>query len=621
MTINSNTFSHLWPAGHATALPLDAVTPLDDSEEWDYMESLRRAIEEGDEGTLSTLLQQRPDFDLSEPLNEGHPALFQAAMKGNVAVVEVLLRHCDASPAVLASPGNDFDVMSPLAIAYLLQHREVVALLCEAGAEVNHPDDQIGGTLLCLAAARDDVVMLNVLRAAGADLELMGVNGKTPLLAAVSGGNVRAVKVLLEMGAKIDGPYPEGRALFTAIERADAHMVELVLDLGTPVNVRNPETGLTPLLTAIRAQKTDVVHLLLQRGADVTARDYRGYSVLLSAMEAKAPELVTLFAAHPDVDIARRSHHALSNARAPESAPYFQSDTQCLVNNAGRGRFFYSETALMVAARLGNLPAIKAFLDVKRTPDPDRNRNLLHDPMRLLDEQNDQRSTALMLAVQHGHVDIVAELSARGANANLCSIDGKFPLLVAIERGDDAMIEVLLASGVDVNASSRPDRTTALMRAVERGRVDLLSVLCSKGAQLDARDADAGTALTRAVYLGNLDAVKKLLELGAQPGPGPRARQVPLILAAMKGRADIVAALIEARADVNARSLRHTALMVAAGYNHHEVVRILIAAGADIMATNGNWTAKQIAAKRGAWAAYRLLLEAGDLTGARKRRL
>lgn len=72
--------------------------------------------------------------------------------------------------------------------------------------------------------------------------------------------------------------------------------------------------------------------------------------------------------------------------------------------------------------------------------------------------------SALHLASQNGHVDIVKLLLERGVSANVCmtnaGVTGVTPLHLAVEAGHMHVIDVLIDAGCDVQSSIKPNRET-----------------------------------------------------------------------------------------------------------------------------------------------------------------
>lgn len=77
--------------------------------------------------------------------------------------------------------------------------------------------------------------------------------------------------------------------LFTACEKGDVDRIKDLLDRGAQVNARN-RNGETPLLVAAGLLYPDAVRLLIVRGADVNAENSRGETALTVALGARLPE-------------------------------------------------------------------------------------------------------------------------------------------------------------------------------------------------------------------------------------------------------------------------------------------------------------------------------------------
>lgn len=128
-----------------------------------------------------------------------------------------------------------------------------------------------------------------------------------PLLAAVSAGDARNVKSLLERGANPNAARPIGdgthshTALMLAADNGKSlDTVKALLEAGADVNASSDtksrrEPGTTALMLAVRpdiklattgATPLELVRVLVDGGADVNAADETGTSVLMSAGNA-----------------------------------------------------------------------------------------------------------------------------------------------------------------------------------------------------------------------------------------------------------------------------------------------------------------------------------------------
>ncbi|XP_037325122.2 KN motif and ankyrin repeat domain-containing protein 4 [Pungitius pungitius] len=130
---------------------------------------------------------------------------------------------------------------------------------------------------------------------------------------------------------------------------------------------------------------------------------------------------------------------------------------------------------------------------------------------------------ALHYSVSHSNFPVVKLLLDTG----LCETDnvnkaGYTPVmlaaLTAAESPDDLEVAQQLLRMGDVNACSRQAGQTALMLAVSHGRVAMVKLLLSCGADVNAQDREGSTALMCASEHGHTNIVRMLLETGRCDG-------------------------------------------------------------------------------------------------------
>ncbi|HWB27198.1 MAG TPA: ankyrin repeat domain-containing protein [Chitinophagaceae bacterium] len=111
---------------------------------------------------------------------------------------------------------------------------------------------------------------------------------------------------------------------------------------------------------------------------------------------------------------------------------------------------------------------------------------------------NDNSSSALLDACREPQADtnIVGFLLRHGAKVDYpVTKMGRTPLIVACAYyGDVALCRMLINWGADVNAVTK-DGVTALMKAADIDKSDVVAYLLSKGANATLRDAKGRTAL------------------------------------------------------------------------------------------------------------------------------
>ena len=121
----------------------------------------------------------------------------------------------------------------------------------------------------------------------------------------------------------------------------------------------------------------------------------------------------------------------------------------------------------------------------------------------------------LIVAAGFGELNEVVTLLSIGVDVNTTDHDGFTALMFAARYGHRATVEVLLASGADVDMKSKLFGYTALMSAIVSGKVMVAKVLLDQSADVNARDDDGVTALTFAEELNDAVIIKLLKRHGA----------------------------------------------------------------------------------------------------------
>ena len=151
---------------------------------------------------------------------------------------------------------------------------------------------------------------------------------------------------------------------------------------------------------------------------------------------------------------------------------------------------------------------------------------------------------------------------------------------IASENGQEAMVELLLATDkVELNSKDKRGHTP-LCRAARNGHEAVVRLLLATGqVDIDAKDNSGQTALLWAAQNGNEAVVKLLLETGKiEVDLKDVLRQTPLSQAAQNGHEIVVKLLLEtSKVEVNLEDmLRQTPLSQAAQNGHKAVVKLLL---------------------------------------------
>jgi cytohesin len=195
-----------------------------------------------------------------------------------------------------------------------------------------------------------------------------------------------------------------------------------------------------------------------------------------------------------------------------------------------------------------------------------------------------RRLGPLNQAAAQNDLQAARDLLDAGANPNAKDDYGEPPIFRATSL---EMITLLIDRGADINLFDDVLHTTPLMRAVGRGRSDLVMWLLQKGADprlrgpREGRDApDPRTALAMAGdNCLSIEATEALIKAGAST---PADLGEALYSAAFTACMDLARLFLDRGADVNWRnSFRNTSLHAAAIWGKADVIQLLLAHGAD----------------------------------------
>ncbi len=270
--------------------------------------------------------------DANSATTEGETALMTVARTGNVDAVKVLLAH-----GADVNAKEQWRQQTPLMWAAAECHPEVAQELIAHGADVNarqvtwnwerqvtkEPREKwmpLGGlTPLHFAARQGCVEGAKVLVKAGADINATNPNGFSPILLAIINSHYDVAAFLLDQGADANIADEVGRTpLYAAVDMhtlpdsnlpwpselnnqlTSLDLIQALLAHGANVNAQLLKqqpyrskvdrgadtmlgTGATPLLRAAKAGDTEVVKLLLAKGADPKLTTKFGMTPVMAA--------------------------------------------------------------------------------------------------------------------------------------------------------------------------------------------------------------------------------------------------------------------------------------------------------------------------------------------------
>ena len=124
----------------------------------------------------------------------------------------------------------------------------------------------------------------------------------------------------------------------------------------------------------------------------------------------------------------------------------------------------------------------------------------------------DRNRTPLIYAAEAGFKGIVKELLQADADVNAIDVFDWTALLVAVDKGQSEVVEILLKAGANLEVDEEP----VLIYAVYKNHTGIARLLLAANADINARDLHGKTALTYALGKGQETLVNLLREYGAK---------------------------------------------------------------------------------------------------------
>jgi cytohesin len=253
-------------------------------------------IQSGDRGAALEAIRAGADVNTAQ--GDGTTPLHWAVYKVDPELVAQLLKR-GAKPDALNNYGS-----SPLAEAVKLADAGLVDQLLDAGADAESPN-QDGQTALMLAARAGALDVAKALVEHGANVNAKETwRGQTALMWAADGNSPEVALFLIAQGAdvRVRALANEWQAQITSEPRAQyrptggltpllyaarsgcSRCVRAMLDAGADINQPNPD-GVTPLMVAIDNFHYDTARLLLDQGANPHVWDWWGRTALYVAAD------------------------------------------------------------------------------------------------------------------------------------------------------------------------------------------------------------------------------------------------------------------------------------------------------------------------------------------------
>lgn len=455
------------------------------------------------------------------------------------------------------------------------------------------------------------------------DLNATNEKGLTPLLYAIECGNEKAVRVLLEYSdVNIEAKLPDDFADYPYINKVE----------GDSFNIG----GATPLMFAIFKSNPRIVKQLIDKGADVKARDNEGSSVFLYACGFGNGNIIRMLLVKdrnlvndktPNADI--NGLHYAASLNNSDTINFLVKNVNMNIND----RDSNGCTALYYAAYHGKKEAYNLLIKLGANKDIGDNYGvkpeyILSGGSSAVDlgadingENNNsftntyEENMYIIRTIQESDTNALRNIMMySNFNMNSVIIAYETPLTYAIHLGKDNMVNELLKYRIDntniINIEtsfiprddlyfneSRAEFTgyvylynaSPLQYAIFKGNTNIINTLLRYGADINRKDSLGNNALMYAASYGNAETIDTLLNYSSN---SYRVVDIygdtPLHNAALLGNTNTLTALMNRTPiNINAQNIDgNTPLHLAVKNHNSNTYRFLLLKGADYTIKN-----------------------------------
>ena len=459
--------------------------------------------------------------DINVRNKEGVTPLAIAIQSADITTI----RHLTDSGASIHT--QDTNGKSPLSMAFEMNDKVFEATLNEDNCDTQ---DSEGNTPLHIALINDaPMEKIQYIIGLTKDVNIRNRDGDSPLYIAASKNMEKVGKLLLEKGADIFSTNKDNYSPLRLALKEGGKLQNWLITSKTIVSTDG--SGNTVLHYAADWEYSNAIVTLIEKGADINAKNANGETCLFNAAKCNNPELIQLLV-NKGASVKERDNlgstplHIAVRWGAQQSAEIL---IKLGININAQNR---AEKSPLAEAVIANKYEVTKYL-LENGADPN--------------SSDAVGATILMDTILVQNADIVKLLLNYGANPNLQQINGQNAYHVAANMGNEEIINLIREAGGNPLSRDKEGNTpfsialnkgTTIINAVlgdsynitdsdgnspihivvkNTKDTKLLQNLIDKGFPLDTRNANGYTPLNYAIEADDVDMATILLKKGANP--------------------------------------------------------------------------------------------------------
>ena len=391
---------------------------------------------------------------------------------------------------------QDSDGNTPLHIAILKNAAfSKIQYIVSLTKDVNIRN-QDGNSALFLAIEKKNQKVGEILLVKNADIFATNINNDSPLrLALKQGGITQDWLITSKTIRSTDGSG--NTVLHYAAEWQYQKAIKSLLEKGADINARNAN-GETCLFSAVKTNNPQIINILVNGGASINDRDNLGSTALHCAVRWDAIESIkTLISLGVNINAQN------SSGKSPLAEAVLAGKTEAskflLKNGADPNSSDKNGvTILMDTIRAKNKEIVKLLLQYGANPN-----------LQEINGRNAFHEAAIL-----GDIEIISMIRKAGVNPLSRDKQGNTPFSLVLNKDIKIIKEVL---GKSFNITDSDGNSPVHIIVKNKASIKLLENLINEGYPIDTRNADGYTPLTYAIEQDDVNTALILLEHGANP--------------------------------------------------------------------------------------------------------